>query len=238
MKQKVETGKRGKPGDRLFRMILIFLIVLMLAIWALCGLIFSDPFSGSVNAAALEDGVLLRKLVAAVLEEKPVLLSQDEANSLLSDAVKQLPEKDDFKLQGLRLEFAGDGRVQIYAPVTVKGAKIGISLRAQLGFEQGAPQPVWMRLESVQAGRLPIHPSLALWLASSHLPDGLLVQGGTLRLDASLFAVRLPTGEQLLSLNHLAVREGGLEVGFSGDIAVLKQLLTKYLQGFGAALEF
>ncbi|GEM_PF-5423158 len=217
MQQTFVQKRSGKKP--LFIVLSIFAGILIL-IGILTALMLSDP-NRNTGTAAKTDAVIAKLGIAAISGE-PARLTAEELNGLLAEK---------FPSQPPRCYINPDDTVGVYLPVNYKGIHLGVIANFTLGFNSSQEQVI-ADLHSVQIGRLPVHPKLALNLIKDKLPQGISITGTVVRADMSLFNTQIFGDAIGLQITGLEVTGRFFVLNVIGNIDKLKEFIVQSLPGY------
>ncbi len=217
MQQTIVQKRSGKKP--LFIVLSIFAGILIV-IGILTILMLSDP-NRNMAPAAKSDTVLAKLGVAAISGE-PARLTAEELNGLLAE---KLPS------QAPRCYINPDDTVGVYLPVNYKGIHLGVISNFTIGYNTSQEQ-IFAEVHSVQIGRLPVQPALALNLLKGNLPEGVTVNGNVIRADMALFSTQIFGDMVGLQVSGLEVTGRYFVLNVTGNADKLKEFIVQTLPGY------
>lgn len=217
MQQTIIQKRSGKKP--LFIVLSIFAGILIV-IGILTVLMLSDP-NRNAGAAAKSDTVIAKLGVAAISGE-PARLTAEELNGFLAEK---------FPSQTPRCYINPDDTVGVYIPVNYKGIHLGVISNFTVGYNSSQEQ-IFAEVHSLQIGRLPVQPSLALQLLKGKFPQGVTVNGDVVRADMSLFGTQM-FGDMIgLQISGLEVTGRYFVLNVTGNADRLKEFIVQTLPGY------
>ncbi len=212
----VQKRSEKKP---LFIVLSVFAGILIV-IGILTALMLSDP-NRSTGTAAKTDTVIAKLGVAAISGE-PAVLTAEEVNGLLAEK---------FPPQPPRCYINPDNTVGVYLPVNYKGIHLGVIANFTLGFDSSREQ-ITADIHSVQVGRLPVQPKLALNLLKGKFPQGVTAAGSVVSADMSLFSTQVFGDVVGLQVSGAAVTGRNFVLNVTGNADKLKEFIVQTLPNY------
>ena len=217
MQQMIIQKRNGKKP--LFIVLSIFAGILVI-MGILTALMLSDP-NRNVAAAAKTDTVAV-KLGIAALSGEPARLTAEELNGFLSER---------FASQPPQCYINSDDTVAVYLPVDYQGIHLGVVANFTVGFNS-AQEQIFAEVHSVQVGRLPVQPALALNLFKKKFPQGIYVSGNVMRADISLLNAKIFGNLVGLQISGVEVTGRYFVLNVTGNADKLKEFIVQTLPGY------
>lgn len=212
--------KKRSTKKPLFIVLSIFAGILIL-LGILVYLMLSDPNRNTVGAATKPDTVLAKLGVAAISGE-PARLTAEEVNTLLAAR---------FDSQPPRCYINPDDTVGVYVPLNYQGIHLGVTANLTLGCNS-PQQQIFAEVHSVQVGRLPVQPALALRLVKGKFPEGVSVSGNVVSADTSLFSTQVLENTVGLEISGLEVTGRYFVLNITGNAEKLKEFIVQSLPDY------
>lgn len=217
MQQTVIQKRSGKKP--LFIVLSVFAGILMI-IGILTFLMLSDP-NRNVGTVAKSDSIVA-KLGIAALSGEPARLTAEELNGFLAEK---------FPSQTPRCYINPDDTVGVYIPVNYKGIHLGVISNFTVGYNSSQEQ-IFAEIHSLQIGRLPVQPALAMSLLKGEFPQGVTVTGNVVRADMSLFSTEIFGDLVGLQISGLEVTGRYFVLNVTGNADKLKEFIVQTLPGY------
>ena len=215
-----QTFVQKRSEKRPLLIVLSVFAGILIVIGILTALMLSDP-NRSTGTAAKTDTVIAKLGVAAISGE-PAVLTAEEVNGLLAEK---------FPSQPPRCYINPDNTVGVYLPVNYKGIHLGVITNFTLGFDSSLEQ-ITADIHSVQVGRLPVQPKLALNLLKGKFPQGVTAAGSVVSADMSLFSTQV-FGEAVgLQGSGAAVTGRNFVLNVTGNADKLKEFIVQTLPNY------
>ena len=222
----MEQQKKRKKIWIAMGSILVFLLIVL---GTVVGLALSDPYSGTVKAAAQPENVVA-KLADSLLSGESTLLTKEEVSGLLAAQVTNR-QGGGFQILDFQCVSTGNEDAEFYIPVSRGGLHLAVSARMKVGCDT-ANQTLWAEVQSVKLGRLPIKAEWAMSAVRKLLPDTVTVEGNKISVPSSFFNDRILGGTVGLTVTGLQTAPSGFLVQVTGNTERLQNNFEQYLQGF------
>lgn len=169
--------------------ILLILFVIGLGLWQ------PKPKVDTVS-----NSQILEKMQQALQSKGEIVLSEDEANSIIKEGIQSHKQTGNFKIENLEIELQGEALIfNIF--VKYKGLTVFLTTQGELSYENPF---ISYTMNSIKIGKIPIPKNLFLALLSPADNSNIIVEQGTIKIHKTY----LP-----LALNSLAIKDENIIIG-------------------------